>query len=201
MKTTVINIWIVLMLFLAWGVHAQEVEQKLDEARSEYKSGNLENARFALQQALQGINQAIGEEILGALPEKMGDMAAVAESDDVTGTNIGFAGLFVSRSYQGEGADASIEIVSDSPMMAAINSLLSMPVFMASDPNQKRIKIDGYKGLLTRSESEEGPVSYDVQIPFGGSLLTFNTTGIDDEKQVTDMAESIPVSDIVKLAQ
>jgi len=200
MKT---KIYIAALLLIGFMVRlsAQEVTTNLSDARSSYNSGDLDNARFALQESLNGINQAIGKDILELLPEKLGDMQKVEGSDDVTGTNIGFAGLFVGREYQGENSTASFQIVSDSPLMGAISSMLSMSIFFAADPNQKRIKIDGYKALLTRSEDEEGIVSYDVQIPFGSSLMTLGTVGISEEKRVTGVLDEIPVSKVVKTAE
>lgn len=200
MKKHTISIFVIILLFTV-PVFSQDFNATLEEASTSYNSGDLENARFALQRALQEINQAIGAEILGVLPENLGGMEKELDGDNVTGTNMGFAGLYVSRNYKGENRDASVQIVSDSPMLAGINALLTMPVFMASDPNQKRIKIDNYKALMTKNESEEGHISYDVQMPFGSSLLTFNCNGIAEEKEVTKMLDEIPVSEIVKMAQ
>ena len=182
-------------------IQAQEVTASLDEALSSYKSDNLEDARFALQGALREINQAIGREILAILPDEMNGMSKVEAGDDVTGINTGFAGLFISRAYTAEDRNASIEIVSDSPLLAGINTILAMPGFMTSDENQKRIKVNGYKALITRNPDSGGTVSYDLQIPFSGSLLTFQCTGIDDEEAVIGMANKIPIDEIVSIAR
>ncbi len=192
---------IALIIIPGTHIKAQEVTASLDEALSSYKSDNLENARFALQGALNGINQTIGKEILNILPDEMNGMAKVEAGDDVTGVNTGFAGLFISRSYAGENGDASIEIVSDSPLLAGINTILAMPGFMTSDENQKRIKIEGYKALLTKNTDSEGVVSYDIQMPFSGSLLTFQCSGVDNENEVIGMASSIPVNEIETIAR
>lgn len=195
-----INI-ILLLLSVATFTYGQEVAQKLSTAKSSYKSGDLENTRFALQEALNDVNRTIGNEILALLPKSMGSMNVVAESDDVTGVNMGFAGLYVNRDYAGENSSSSFQIVSDSPLLSGISSLLTMSVFMATDPNQKRIKVDGYKALLTREESTEGEVSYDMQLPFGSSLLTFECDGISSEDEVMSMINSIPVAEIIRVSQ
>lgn len=192
---------ILFLLTAATLTFGQDVAQKLNTAKSSYKSGDLENTRFALQEALNEVNHTIGKEILALLPKSMGNMNAVPESDDVTGVNIGFAGLYVSRDYSGENNSSSFEIVSDSPLLSGISSLLTMSVFMAADPNQKRIKVDGYKALLTREESTEGAVSYNMQLPFGSSLLTFECDGVSSEEDVMSMINSIPVAEIVRVAQ
>ena len=201
MKKILSLITLVLLAATFNTLSAQEVTAQLDEAQSSYKSENLEDARFALQGALNGINQAIGKEILAILPDEINGMAANASGDDVTGINTGFAGLFISRSYADENRSASIEIVSDSPLLAGINTILAMPGFMTGDENQKRIKIEGYKALLTRDVDSEGRVSYDLQMPFSGSLLTFQCEGVEDENEVIGMANRIPVDEIVSIAR
>lgn len=201
MKKKLIILIVVFFVIPGTFIQAQEVTASLDEALSSYKSDNLEDARFALQGALREINQAIGKEILAILPDEMNGMSKVEAGDDVTGINTGFAGLFISRAYTAEDRDASIEIVSDSPLLAGINTILAMPGFMTSDENQKRIKIEGYKALLTRNTDNEGVVSYDLQMPFSGSLLTFQCTGIEDENEVIGMVNRIPVDEIVTIAR
>ncbi len=200
MKKLIIST-LVVVLFLGIRVEAQDVQEKLNEAQTSYSSGDLENARFALQQALQGINQAIGKDILALMPDNLGDMAKIEANDNVTGVTAGFAGLFVNRNYEGENKDASVQIMSDSPMITAINAMLSMPSFINQDPNQKRIKIENYKALLTKSVSSEGVVSYTIQMPFGTSMFTFSCSGIADENEVTGLLKNIPVDKIVKTAE
>jgi len=201
MRTAVITL-LILALFMGINSKAQDVEQRLDEAKSAYSSGDLENARFALQEALNEINKAIGKEILEKLPTSIGGMETVENSDNVTGTNMGFAGLYVNRDYKDENRDAEFQIISDSPLMGSISALLGMSVFMAADPNQKRIKVDGYKALMTRSENEDGSTaSREVQLPFSNSLLTFLVNGDVSEKEMESMMNEIPVGDIIKTAQ
>ncbi|MCB2220375.1 MAG: hypothetical protein KQI35_08275 [Bacteroidetes bacterium] len=202
MKTTVLLSFVLAVILISNIVLSQNnVPQLLDDASASYEQGSLENARFTLQEALNGINQAIGKGILEKLPESIGGMEKVAESDNVTGTNMGFAGLYVNRDYQSETGDLNFQIISDSPMLSAISSMLSMSVFMAADPNQKRIKLDGYKALLTKSEDETGDVSFDVQLPFGNSLMTFAIHGKNTTDEVEELLEAIPISEIIEIAQ
>ncbi len=197
------NIFTLLVIFIimAVGAKAQDSEAYLDNASSEYKSGNLENARFNLQQMLQEINVAIGRDILALLPEELADMQKVEDADNASGINTGYAGIFVNRSYTAENRNAAIEIMSDSPLLSGINILLNMPIFIAGDPMQKRIKIDGQKALLTKNTSAEGKIGYDVQMAFGSTLLTFNCSGVDSENEVTAMLNKIPIQEIQKVAQ
>jgi len=202
MKKILFAFTIILICVRGLQVQAQDVQTNIDQARSSYQSGDLENTRFALQQALNSINQEIAEEILALLPAEMNNMSMVEGSDDVSGTSYGYAGLYVNRSYARDTTtSSSIEIVSDSPFLAGINALLTMPAFMSSDPNQKQIKINNYKALLTKSLDDQGVASWDIQLPFSNSLLTFKCTGIQDENEVIGMVNTLPVDKIVKLTQ
>src|SRR5512136_2858556 len=141
MRTTLFFLLLILSMS-GLRLNAQDVNGQLNTATSSYASGDLENARFSLQEALNGVNQAIGQDILKLLPTTLGGMEVIASADNVTGTNMGFAGLYVNRDYQKDTVrDASLEIISDSPMLATVNSILAMSTMFVSDPNQKRIKV------------------------------------------------------------
>jgi hypothetical protein len=192
---------IVCSFFFTHAVTAQEVEKNLSNARAAYNSGDLEGARFALQQAMYELDLAIGREILKLLPENLGNLNS-SDTDDVVGSaNMGFVGLHLSRNYNNDQDQrAELQIIADSPLLAGINAILAMPV-IGRDPNQKRIRVDGYRGLLQRSESSDGNISWDMQIPFGSSLLSVSFKDIAEENTVMDMANAIPIQQIARLLQ
>lgn len=185
---------------MALQVTAQDAMTPLNEAKSAYQSGNLDDTRFALQQALSAIDQAVGKDILELLPPSMSGMDYIKDEDNVIGTNMGFAGLFVNRTYGQGPQNAKVEIIGDSPMMAGLNAMLAMPAMLTSgDPNQKRIKVDGYKSIMNIDKDEAGNTSYSVQIPVNSTLITFTCDGYS-ETQVMGMLNTIPISHIARLA-
>ena len=197
------NILSLLILFAIVGqLQAQDISSTLSSAKTSYTSGSLDDARFALEQSLQQIDQAIGEEILKILPTDLSEISYQEQEDNVVGTNMGFAGLFVNRYYGVHGEqNANIEIIGDSPLMASVNAILAMPTILTGgDSNQKRIKIDGYKSLIEKETNENGVEIYKVQIPANSTLISFNCEGFS-ESQAISMAGTIPVSEIVRLAQ
>ena len=201
MKKILFAITFALTLLSGAKIYSQDIQANLDAAKSSYQSGDLENTRFKLQEALNYINQAIGQEILGLLPSALGGMEKTADGDNITGTNMGFAGLYVGRTYTGTNKNASVEIVGDSPLMTGINALLTMPSFMSSDPNQKRIKIGSYKALQTKSTDDQGVTTYEIQLPLTNTLLNIRCTGVQNESEVTGMLNTIPVDKIAKLSE
>jgi hypothetical protein len=191
-----------LIAIISFGnVSAQEVKKQLEEAQSSYSEGNLQDARFALQQTLNEIDRAIGAEILRLLPSQLDKMAAIETDDNITATSLGFAGLFVSRNYgDQEYPNASVQIISDSPLMAGISAILALPM-IGNDPNQKRIRVGSYRALLQKSQNSSGMVTWEAQVPIGSTLLTFSCNGIDDEKKITELLNTLPIEQIARLAQ
>ena len=203
MKSKIVNNLYIFttIIFIGATAQAQDPKPKLDEALSAYNSGSLDDARFALEQALQEIDIAIGQEILAMLPTEMNSVPVKTELDDVNGYGLGFAGVYVNRYYGNENQSVEVEIITDSPLLASLNALLAMPFIGTADPNKKRVKVDGYKALLEKSEGQNGIMSYTIQVPFNQSLLTFTCDGFADDDQVLGMADKISVTNIAKLVQ
>ncbi|HDJ33598.1 MAG TPA: hypothetical protein ENF21_05810 [Bacteroidetes bacterium] len=72
---------------------------------------------------------------------------------------------------------------------------------MQNDPCQKRIRPGNYKAFMTRTTDDAGKVNWDIQMPFGSSLLIFRCSGIEDEATVTGPANTLQVEKIVAAAQ
>lgn len=180
---------------------AQDFTKNISTARNSYAAGNLEEARFAMQQMLNDLDMAIGREVLKMLPAKMGAAASNAANDNVT-ANTGLTGVMIHRDYGVGEKIYNLDLMSNSPLVASINAILSIP-FMGNsgDGTQKIIKIDGYKGMLQKSVDEETKkTDYTLQVPIGSTLLTF-TAPDTSEEEVIKMANSIPLSQITKLVQ
>jgi len=179
---------------------AQEFDKSLASAKSAYNSGDLEDARFNLENALREIDAAIGREILKVLPTSLGGLNSDSKNDQVTGMSGGLTGgLYVHREYGNQNKSATVDIISDSPLMAGVNAILSMPMIMNSgDSNQKVVKVQGYKSLLTREVDDNNQTS---GYPFGSSLLTLDYNGAISEADLLKVANSLPLEKIIALAQ
>jgi hypothetical protein len=183
---------------------AQEFDKSLASAKSAYNSGNLEDARFNLENALREIDAAIGREILKLLPTSLGGLNSDSKNDQVTGMSGGLTGgLYVQRTYGNQDKSVTLDIISDSPLMAGVNAILAMPMIMNSgDSNQKVVKVQGYKSLLTREVDENNQTSgYQLQTPFGSSLLTLDYNGAISEADLLKIANTLPLEKIITLAQ
>ena len=196
------NIHYLFILFLiSTTSFGQDFNKNVVAARNSYAAGNLEEARFAMQQMLNDLDMAIGREVLKMLPTKMGLFSSNASNDNVT-ANTGLAGVAIHREYGSGEKILNLDLMSNSPLVASINAILSIPfIGNSGDGTQKVIRIDGYKGMLQKAVDEETKkTDYTLQVPIGSTLLTF-TAPDTSEEEVIRMANTIPLSQITKLVQ
>jgi len=186
-------------LRLFFSVRGQDFNKYAGTAKAAYASGKLEDSRFAMQQMLQELDMISGKETLKILPTQMGILSAVAGKDNVSGAS-GFAGVIIHREYGSGEKTASIEIISNSPIIASVNAILAIPfIGSAGNGDQKVIKIQGYKALVQKQVGDDKKVSYDVQVPLSSTLLTLKTENLDED--IVKLANTLPVSQIAKTLQ
>jgi hypothetical protein len=180
---------------------SQDFDKNLASARTSYSSGDLENARFAMEQLLRDLDVAIGKEILKMLPTSVANLTVNEKEDNLSGGS-GFGGLFVHRGYGADPKTASVEIINNSPLINSLNAILSMPMGgMMRDENQKQIKVQGYKSMLNRQvDSDTGKTNYELQIPMNNTLVTVKIADTN-EAEITQAANALPLSKIATLAQ
>jgi len=190
---------LVSMLFTTT-VFSQNFTADIANAKTAYASGKLEDAHFALQQAMQEIDIIIGKEVIALLPAKMDNFAANTKDDNII-NNVGYMGSTIHRSW-GQNNDVDLSIIGNSPLIQTLNTFLNTPVLggMMSNGNNKIIKVQGYKAQLIKEDNGSGQTNYTIQIPLGSSLITFvakNTT----DTQITTWANTLPLQQIAKLLQ
>jgi hypothetical protein len=190
-------------VLIATTAYSQDFDKNLASAKSSYGSGDLDNARFAMEQMLRDLDIQIGKEILKLLPVQVGSLKSDEKKDNLTG-GAGYAGgLYVQRYYGADPKEAQLEIINNSPLINSLNAILTTPILggMMRDENQKQVKIQGYKSLLTKSvDSQTAKTNYELQIPMNNTLVTLK---IDDsnEADITAAANSIPLTKIAQIAQ
>lgn len=192
---------LILILSFTVSVSAQDFAKDIADAKSSYSGGKLADAHFSLEQAIQEIDMIVGKEVLKLLPAKMNDQASVEKNDQVT-ANVGFVGATVHRSY-GDTTGSQVEIISNSPLIASLNSFLNMPLVggMMRNSTTKVVKIQGYKSRLEKQgDNQNGKPNYQLQIPFKSALITITANGMD-ENAVMFFANSIPLDKIAALIQ
>ena len=189
-----------IFIVIATSGYSQNFSTDISTAKTAYASGKLEDAHFALQQAMQEIDIIIGKKVIAMLPQKMDSYTANAKDDNVT-ANVGFIGTTIHRDY-GQNMDVDLSIIGNSPLVGTLSTMLNAPLIggLMRDANNKIIKVQGYKGQLQKTETSNGKADYTLQIPLGSSLIIFTGKNTTDS-QITALANTIPLADIAKLIQ
>ncbi len=188
------------LMLLTLSAFSQNFTTAIATAKTAYASGKLEDAHFALQQAMQEIDIIIGKEVLALLPPKMDTISANIKDDNVM-SNVGFMGSTIHRTW-GQGDKIDLSIIGNSPLIATLNTFLNTPMLggMMSNGNNKIIKVQGYKGQLTKEDNGNGQSNYIIEIPLSSSLFTFTVKNTTDT-QITTWANTLPLQQIAKLLQ
>lgn len=181
---------------------AQDFNKAMATAKAAYSKGKLEDAHFALQQAMQEVDLTIGKEVLKLLPPTMDVMEANGKGDNVA-SNVGFVGATIHRTYEKGTRKADIFVISNSPLVGMTNAILNTPLLggMVSDGKNKTVKVQGYKARLEKQPgSTSDKNSYELQIPLGSALFTFKVDDCTDS-QIMEYAQTIPLQKIAKLIE
>ncbi|MBA2746895.1 MAG: hypothetical protein H0U44_11780 [Flavisolibacter sp.] len=129
---------------------------------------------------------------------KAGNKTANMTRDHVAGST-GFFGVVINRQYGTvDSTNITIDIIGNSPFLEAINSLLTLPMMSGGD--QKVIKINGYKALLSKVSGDNETTSYEIQLPINNSLISFKAPGYTQE-QLLKLANTLPVAEMAKMLQ
>ncbi|MCI5120790.1 MAG: hypothetical protein D3908_06300 [Candidatus Electrothrix sp. AUS4] len=137
-QRVVSNSFIILSTFLSClltqPVFAQEAPDDIlttvNEAVKQYKLGDFSGAISNLDYATQLIRQKRSERMKALLPEPLTGWQAKPATAQALGTAVFGGGVTVSRDYFTEkGASLSIEMVSDSPVLQSIMTMLNNPMF------------------------------------------------------------------------
>jgi hypothetical protein len=194
---------IILYILLVSGttVSAQDFTKNLATAKTSYGGGNLEDARFAMQQMLNDIDILVGKELLKILPAKFDALASNAKSDNVA-ANTGLAGVVVHRDYGTGDKTATLDVMTNSPLIASLNAILSIPfVGNSGDGTQKVVKVQGYKAVLQKSEdTEANKTNFTLQIPINSTLISI-TGNNSTEAEILKWANTLPMPQIAKMVQ
>jgi hypothetical protein len=181
---------------------SQDFAKNLTEAKSAYSSKKLTDSRFAMEQMLKELDLAIAKDILKLLPVKMDALTANTKSDNVSGSSGSGVGLYVQRIYGTDPKTATVEVINNSPMITTLNTFLSMPLIgNMADSNQKRVKVHGYRSVLTKiTDSDSGKTNYELQVPMNNTLFTLK---MDDttEADILRLAGTVPLPKIAEMAQ
>lgn len=196
-STRAIALTLTATLGLSQPALADEVTDQLDAARKAYQSGELRNAVDSLNFAIAKIQEQVTGRLLQLLPEPLpGWQADAAQSESgglaamITGTNLS------RRYYREDGAEVSLSLMADSPLLPMLTMFLSSPFMMQADPTTKPYSLKGQRGMLKHNPDSN---AYEASLMVGNRILVQGkATGLTDEKAIQQYLEALDLEAIQK---
>ena len=176
-----------------------DVKQNLAEAETSYKAGSYGEARYAVQQAMLGVEMEIGKKVLESLPEDVSGLDKVAESDQVTSTGYGWAGLTIRREYLKDDKQLTATVANNSALMSAMNMYLANGGYSQTtngEQNWKQTKVKGHKAIIEYDDS----TGYKLSVPLGQtSMIVWEGINFSSEQDMMAAANSFDIDGIKRM--
>ncbi len=173
-----------------------DVIENIDDAGKAFDKKQYVDARFAVRQAILGIELEMGNNVLEGLPEEINGLPYVKDEDMVASTGIGFVGLIIERVYREDDKQFKVTIGNDASMLTAANMYLASGAYATtSDQEYKNVKLGEYRGVIEYDEYS----GYQLSVPIGQtSVLVAEGINFENEAEMMSAAESINIDNIKK---
>jgi hypothetical protein len=175
-----------------------DVKANLTDAEAAFKTNSYGEARYAVQQAMLGVELEIGNKVLKSLPETVSGLPFQKERDQVTSTGWGWAGLTIQREYLKDDKQLRTMIANNSAWMSAVNMYLANGGYAQStggEQNWKQTKVKGHRAIIEFNESS----GYKLSVPLGQtSLIVWEAVNFATEQEVMTAANAFDIDGLIK---
>lgn len=173
-----------------------DVKQNLADAETSYKTRSFGEARYAVQQAMLGVEMEIGKKVLESMPVTVSGLAKVEEADQVTSAGYGWSGLTINREYLKDDKELRTTIANNSAWMSAVNMYMANGGYAQTtngEQNWKQIKVKGHKAIIEYDEDS----GYKLSLPLGQtSLIVWEGVNFANEQEMVSAASSFDIDGI-----
>lgn len=174
-----------------------DIEANIQSSETAFKDSKYSESRFALQQAILGVELKIGQEILKGLPEQVSGMTRIPEKDQCGSSGWGWSGLVVKRAYQQ--GDKYLEVgIQDLSILGPMWSMYMNGDFAMQQNNEqkaKNIMVKGNKGMISYEDSKGYTV---VVMLTQGSALGWDGVNIASEQEMMNAVNQFDIDRIKK---
>lgn len=173
-----------------------DVKENVMVAETTFGQGKYSEARYAIQQAMLGVEMQIGQQILKSLPQTVASLPYDPKVDQVTSTGWGWVGLTIKREYQTNDKELRFTITNNAAWMQAINLYFNNMGYAqqtGGQQNWKQTRIKGYRAVV---EYNDG-AGYKLSVPLGQtSLLVYEGVNFATEQEFMKACEEIDIDGI-----
>lgn len=177
---------------------APDVAQQIVDAEQAYTAAKFSEARFAVQQALLGVELQLGKQILKSLPLTVSGLPGDTTQDKVVSTSWGWSNLTIGRTYSKGDKEFTVNI-GNNPIHAGFANAYFSGMYSQSvsdKQNVKQVKVKGHKAVVKYDDNE----GYTLLIPLGQSaMIAFNGINFSSEQEVMTAVNAFDIDGIKKL--
>ncbi len=175
---------------------APDVAANIEEAEKHFDAQRYIQAKSSVKNALWGVELEIGKKVLESLPKEVVNLNVQDDDDKVSSTGVGFVGLVIERTYQGED-DIQLQatIGNDSALLGMAGFYMVDGTYMQStdQPDQKQVQFKDHRAVIRYDEYD----GYTLSVPFGQtSIFIVNGVNFENETDFMAAANCFDLSDI-----
>lgn len=184
-------------LSLSGAVLADDVTDQLESAKKAYESGELRTAVETLNFAIAKIQEQMTAGLLKLLPEPLAGWQADTGESQSGGMAAMITGTTLSRRYfREDGAEVTLSLMADSPMMPMLTMAMSMPFMMQANQDMKTYALKGHRGMLEHAADSD---AYEITLMVGNRLVIQGKgSRLQDSKAVEQYLEALDLDAIQK---
>ncbi len=164
---------------------ADDITETMQEAMASYKKGDYVQTKEDLTYVMELLKQKKGESIKLLLPEALDGWSAEEATSETAGSGMLGGGSTISRTYNKFKSKIIISIVTDSPLLQGLGSIMGNPMF-SSGGKLKRINKEKAT-IKYNSKRKSGEITIMLDKRF---LITVKGTKVTEEDLV-DYAKAI----------
>jgi hypothetical protein len=173
-----------------------DVKENLGTAETAFKGSSYSEARYAIQQAMLGVELEIGQKILKSLPATIANLPKDTTMDEVTSTGWGWEGLRIVRVYAEKDKQLTFTVSNNAMWMQAVNLYLSNNSYAQStggQQNWKQIKVKGNRAVIEYNDR----TGYKVSVPIGQtSVFIYEGVNFATEQDMMAAVNQIDIDSI-----
>lgn len=176
-----------------------DVNQQLNDAEQAQNTGKYSDARYALQQALMGIEIQLGRELLQSLPNPVDGLQKDTAQDRVVSTNWGWSNMTIQRVYSDQKDKQLTVTIGNNAFYAGLVNLYFNNAYAVQangdNQNMKQVKVKGNKAVIQYDDSK----GYSLVVPIGqSSMIVWEAINFANEDEVMNAANAFDIDGIKK---
>lgn len=176
-----------------------DVVAAIGDAGKSFDTKSYSDARYAVQQALVGIEIQLGRELLKSLPNTVNALQADTTQDKVVSIQWGWNNLTIQRIYTDrKDKQMTLTIGNNLLYSGLVNAYFNNAYSVQANgdkQNAKQVKVQGNKALITFDDNK----GYSLIVPVGqSSMVVWEDVNFANEDEVMSAANKFSIDNIKK---